>query len=180
MPMLTMFLIGLPVCPFQAPLRILAGEVGHAIEHGVDLGHDVFAVDQDRLTSRSAQGHVQDGAVLGDVDLLAAKHGVDASFQARFLGQLQQQAERLVGDAVLGVIEEEPRGLGRQPLAAAGIVGEQTGGDARRASSDDELPGPSRRGGRVRYRAHVVIPDSRFQNGCRESLVRGHIRSGHR
>ena len=68
---------------------------------------------------------MQDGAVFGDVDLFAAKHGVDARLQARFLGQLQEQLERLIGDAVLGVIEEDAGGLRRQPLAATGIFGEQ-------------------------------------------------------
>ena len=45
--------------------------------------------------------------------------------QARLLGQLQQQLQRLVGDAVLGVVEIEPDGLDRQALAALGIVGEE-------------------------------------------------------
>ena len=109
MPMLMTFLIRLPVCPFQAPLADLVGEAGHPVEHGVDLGHDVFAVDDDRLALRGAQGHVQDGAIFGDVDLLAAKHGVDPRSQARFLGQLNEQLQRLVRDAVLGVVQEEAR-----------------------------------------------------------------------
>ena len=37
-----------------------------------------------------------------------------------------EQLERLVGDAVLRVIEEDARGLGRHPLAALGIIGEQS------------------------------------------------------
>ena len=123
----------------------------------MDLGNDVLAVDHDRLAFGSAQGHVQDGAVFGDVDLLAAEHGVDACFQARFLGQLQQQPQRLVGDAVLGVIEEEPRGLGREPLAAARVVGEQLAEVHVRASSGSELRGPSRPGGRVVVCVLMVI-----------------------
>ena len=71
----------------------------------------------DRALGR-AQRDVQDGAVLGDVDLVAAEHGVDARAQAGLLGQLQQQLERLVGDAVLRVVEEEADGLERHPLAA--------------------------------------------------------------
>ncbi len=84
-----------------------------------------------------AQGHVQDRAVLGDVDLVAAKHGVDAVAQARLLGQVEEQPERLVGDAILGVIEEEAGGLGREPLAAAGIVGEQLAKMHDRATAGD-------------------------------------------
>ena len=41
------------------------------------------------------------------------------------LGELQQQPQRLVGDAVLGIVEIEAGGLDREPLAALGIVGEE-------------------------------------------------------
>ena len=37
----------------------------------MDLRHDVLAVHDDRRSSRRAQRHVQDGAVFGDVDLVA-------------------------------------------------------------------------------------------------------------
>jgi hypothetical protein len=52
-------------------------EVGHLVEHGVDIGHNVLAIDHDRCPLRRPQGHVQDGTVLGDVDLLTAEHGND-------------------------------------------------------------------------------------------------------
>ena len=126
MPMLTTLRMRLPVWPFHAPLRTRLGEVGHLVEHGVHLGHDVLAVDDDRRAPRRAQRHVQHGAVLGDVDLLAAEHGVDPRAQARLLGQLRRSSrERLVGDAVLRVVEVEAGRLGGQALAALGIVGEE-------------------------------------------------------
>ena len=93
-------------------------EIRHLVEHSVDLGHDVLAIDEDGWPSRRAQRHVQDGAVFRDVDLLAAEHGVDPAAQAGFLRQLQKELERFVGDAVLRVIEEDARRLGRHPLAA--------------------------------------------------------------
>src|SRR5215468_11211273 len=34
-------------------------EVHHLVEHGVDLGHHVRAIDNDRGAARRAQGHVQ-------------------------------------------------------------------------------------------------------------------------
>jgi hypothetical protein len=68
---------------------------------------------------------VQDGPPLGDVDLLAAEHGVDPVAQARLLGQPAQQRERLVGDAVLRVVEEEAGGLGREALAPRRVLGEE-------------------------------------------------------
>ena len=46
--------------------------------------------------------------------------------QAGFLGQLQQELQGLVGDAVLRVVEVDAGGLGGQPLAALRIVGEQS------------------------------------------------------
>ena len=72
-----------------------------------------------------AQSHVQDGPLFRDVDFLAAEHGIDARLQAGFLRQLQQQLEAFAGDAILRVVEVDPDGLGRHPLAALGIVGEQ-------------------------------------------------------
>ena len=77
------------------------GEVGHLVQHGMHFGHHVFAVDHDGCAFGRAQRHMQDGALFGDVDLFAAEHGVDARAQAAFVGQLQQQAQRLIGDAVL-------------------------------------------------------------------------------
>ena len=53
------------------------------------------------------QRHVQDGSVLGDVDLLAAKHGVDSVSQPAFFRELQEQLQGFVGDAVLRVVEVE-------------------------------------------------------------------------
>ena len=125
MPMLMTLRMRLPVCPFHSPLRTRLAEVGHLVEHGVDLGHNVFAIDDDGCSFRRAQGHVQDRPLLRDVDLLAAKHGVDSRSQARLLGQLQEKLEGFVGDAVLRVVQEEPRSLGRHPLAALGVIREE-------------------------------------------------------
>ena len=54
------------------------GEIGHLVEHGVDLGHDILAVHHDGCRLRRAQGHMQDGAIFCDVDLVPAEHRVDA------------------------------------------------------------------------------------------------------
>ena len=77
MPMLITFLIVLPVWPDHWPPRMRSENVGHFVQHGVDFGHDVFAVDQDRGPPRRPQGNVEHGAAIGDVDFVAAKHGVD-------------------------------------------------------------------------------------------------------
>ena len=68
---------------------------------------------------------MQDGALLGDVDLLAPKHGVDAGPQAGFLRKLHKESERLIRDAVLRVVEVDTSGLGRQALPAFRVVCEE-------------------------------------------------------
>ncbi len=65
------------------------------------LRHDVLAIENDLFALRRTQRDVQDRAILGDVDPLAAEHGVAARRQARFVGQLPQQAHRFFADAVL-------------------------------------------------------------------------------
>ena len=53
-------------------LAHVGGEAQHLFAHADDIGHHVLAVDQDRLAVEIAQCGVQDGALLGRVDLLAA------------------------------------------------------------------------------------------------------------
>lgn len=71
------------------------------------------------------QGHVEDGSFLRDVDFVSAKHGIDAAAQARLFCQLQQERERLIGDAVLRIIEVDADGLSRHALPALWIVREE-------------------------------------------------------
>ena len=75
--------------------------------------------------ARRAQRDVKNGAILGHVDLVAAEHRVDAIAQARLLRQLTQKPQRLVGDAVLGVVEIQAGGFHRHALAALRVVGEK-------------------------------------------------------
>src|SRR5580704_15342793 len=67
--------------PLAAPYAI--GEVGHAVEHGMNLWNDVLAIYYDGGASRRAQGYVQNCSLFRDVDFFAAKHGVDALLKAR-------------------------------------------------------------------------------------------------
>ena len=62
----------------------------------MDLGHDVFAVQHNRFVFGRAEGHVQHGAMLGEVNFVSAKHGVDLRAQAGFLGQLEEELEGFV------------------------------------------------------------------------------------
>src|SRR5215831_2760056 len=62
---------------------------------------------------------------LRDVDLLAAKHGVDPGTQAAFRRQLQKELKSFLRDAMLRVIEVDAHRLGGHALAAFGILREE-------------------------------------------------------
>ena len=68
---------------------------------------------------------MQHRAILRDIDRVAAKHRLDALAQSGLLGELDQQPQRLVGDAVLGVVEIDPGALDREALPALGIIREE-------------------------------------------------------
>ena len=68
---------------------------------------------------------MQDGPLFGNVDLVSAKHGINTGPQTGFLGQLQEEFERFIGDAVLGVIEVDADRLGGKALSAFGVVREE-------------------------------------------------------
>ena len=56
MPMLTTLRMRLPVWPVPVAAADAVGEVGHLVQHGVDLGHHVLAVDDDRLAAAARAG----------------------------------------------------------------------------------------------------------------------------
>ena len=89
------------------------------------LGDHVLAVDVDDRSLGSAEGDVQNGAILGDVDLVAAEHRIDPAAQVRLGGESEEQLHGFVDDAVLRVIGEEADGFESEPFAASGILGEE-------------------------------------------------------
>ena len=118
MPMLTTLRMRLPVYPCHSPLRTRRAKSDILSSTACTSGTTSLPSTKMLLIPRRAQRHVQHGAVLGDVDLLAAEHGVDALAQAALRGEVQQQAQRLVGDAVLGVVQVQADRLSREALAA--------------------------------------------------------------
>src|SRR5262249_45256311 len=76
------------------------GKVGHLAEHGMDLRHDVLAVDDDGRAFRRTKRHMQRGPIFRYVDFLAAEHRVDSSLQLGLLGELHEQLEGFVTDAI--------------------------------------------------------------------------------
>ena len=109
----------------DASRRASAGEDAHPIEYGMNLRHNVSAVGDDRDVSRRPRRNMQHGAALGNVDLLAAEHRVDALAQPRLLRKLDEQLYGFVGDAILGVVGIDADGHAREAFAASRIVREE-------------------------------------------------------
>jgi len=107
--------------PLPAAVADLTAERRHPLQHLVDVGHDVVPIDEDPLAPRGPQGHVQHGAMLGDVDPLAGEHRRDPLAEAAGLGQPHQEAERLRRHPLLGVIEVQAAGVEHQSVTTTGV-----------------------------------------------------------
>ena len=64
-------------------------------------------------------------AILRHVDAVAGEHHVPALLELGLPGEFEEQRQRLVGDAVLGIVEVEPGRLGGQPFTACWVFGKQ-------------------------------------------------------
>ena len=83
-------------------------EDAHLVAHGGDGGHHVLAVRHEDLAGRyAAERHMQDGAVLGDVDRVTSEQGGALFFEVCRTRQTKQQVHGLVRDALLGIVENE-------------------------------------------------------------------------
>jgi hypothetical protein len=111
----------------SAPLAIsdLADQRDHPIEHFMHVGHDIVAVEDYCRVPRRAKRHVEHRTSFSGVDLLSAEHRLDAVAQPALVGQSQEETDRVVGDAILRIVEVQAGAFGHQALAARGIVSEQ-------------------------------------------------------
>jgi hypothetical protein len=94
----------------------------HVREDGVDLGHDVLAIDIDRRVGTVAQRDMKHRAILGDVDFLAREHLLGPTRHVALGRQRAQQRQRFIVDPVLGEIEEEALELEREFLETIGVL----------------------------------------------------------
>ena len=125
MPMLMTLRMRFPrVSPPLAAANLLR-ENGHPVKHGVHLGHNIDSVNENLFTPGGAQGDVKNSPILRDVDLLAAEHGLNAFTEAALLGEIDEEADRLVRDTILRVVQVKAGTFGGQALAAKGIIGEE-------------------------------------------------------
>jgi hypothetical protein len=111
--------------PAPPALTDLRGERGHPIEHVVHTRHDIVTVKDDRRTARCTKRHVQYRSLFSGIDLLSAEHRIDTLAQAAGIRQSHEKADRLVGDAVLRIVEVQAGAYGHEALAARGVVSEQ-------------------------------------------------------
>jgi hypothetical protein len=68
---------------------------------------------------------VEDGALLGDVDLDAVEHLLGPAEDVALTGEGAQEGEGFLGDAVLGEVEEEAVELEGEFLEAVGVLREE-------------------------------------------------------
>jgi len=68
---------------------------------------------------------VQDGAALGEVDLLAAEHRRDVGGEIGLSRQLQEQRQGLFGDAILRIVEQDVAQAQGEFLEALRVSGEE-------------------------------------------------------
>jgi hypothetical protein len=94
----------------------LVGELLHVLQNAVDLLDHALAVNLHGLVGGVAQSHVVDGAALCEVDLLALEHVVAKLLDLCLLSKLDEEGESLLGDEVLGEIEDN--------VVAVGLVAE--------------------------------------------------------
>jgi hypothetical protein len=86
--------------------------------------HDIAAVGHDPFAARRAECHVKDGSILGRVDVLAREHRVDPPAEPSSAGERDQQAQRVVRETVLRVVEEDAGPLRGETLAPPRIGAE--------------------------------------------------------
>lgn len=85
----------------------LLREFLHVLEDGVDFLNDALAIDLHGLVGNIAQGDVVDGTVFREIDGLSLEHVIAKLLQVGLLGELHEKGECLIGDEVLGEVEQD-------------------------------------------------------------------------
>ena len=160
MPMLTTLRMRLPVWPFHAPLRTRFGEVGHPVEHGVHL-----RARRSRRRRRSTRPRGARSATCStarfSVTLIFSPRNI-ASMRARrpdSSASCTSSAQRLVGDAVLRVVEVDARRLRASGARRAPDRRRRARADARRGRSRS-APASAFHAGRVVGRRRRALTSS--------------------
>ena len=102
-----------------------AGEGVDLLEDLVHVGDHVLAVDRQGVGRGAAQRGVQDGAVLGDVDVLARVHAVAQLQDAGLLSEGEEVAHQRGAHEVLRQVDVQVGSIEGESLGAVGVVREQ-------------------------------------------------------
>ena len=102
-----------------------AGEGVDLLEDLVHVGDGVLAVDRQGVGRGAAQRGVQDGAVLGDVDVLARVHAVAQLQDAGLLSKGEEVAHQRGAHEVLRQVDMQVGSIEGESLGAVGVVREQ-------------------------------------------------------
>ena len=111
MPILTMSVIFLPVAPRRLAGAHRVGECRHGVEHRVDLGHDVVAVDHDALAAsapRSATCSTARSSVMlifSPANIASRRPSTSAASASA-----EQQLHRLAGHRAFRPVEQQVAG----------------------------------------------------------------------
>ena len=136
-------------------------EAFHAVEHFLDIGVHVLAIDGERGARRSTQCGMEDGAVLGGVEVLARKHLVAGRLDARRVGHVEERVTHSVVDEVLRQIDVPASGVERPVLRAVGICGEELTQIRARSCGELGESVPLR----VRRNGHKAVPSFAYSGG---------------
>lgn len=82
-------------------------ECFHAVKHGVHVRDHVLAVHSERGALGSTERSVSHGAVLRDVEVLAAEHGGNLALNARGAGKVVELAHGLDSDPLAAVVKHD-------------------------------------------------------------------------
>src|SRR5690554_2503389 len=97
----------------------------HAAQLLVHLGSDVLAAHHAGRSLGQPQGPMHRRPALGGIHRVTAKQSVDPVGQVLLTRQREQSVERLLGQALLGVIEQQRPAISVQALEALRIIGEE-------------------------------------------------------
>mmetsp|Transcript_41489 Transcript_41489/g.111062 ORF Transcript_41489/g.111062 Transcript_41489/m.111062 type:complete len:486 (+) Transcript_41489:360-1817(+) len=95
-------------------------------KHRVDLWHNVGTVNEDRGVGAIAERDVEHGPVLSDVDFVAAEHSLDLVLQSRLLSESDEERHGVLGDAILGVVEQDVLELDGEGVEAGRVLLEES------------------------------------------------------
>ncbi len=127
MPMLTTVRMRLPVAPVHVPSRTCSAKAPARSSTSWTSATTSWPSSSMVDVARRAQGDVEGGTALGDVDRLTGEHRIAAFGDAGGRGDVEQRSEHGVVDALLGVVDAQVPDLEQVALGSTRIGGEQFG-----------------------------------------------------